>query len=348
MKILFLVTCSSSISLYSDSSARYRCYNPADDLSSQGALADVCHVAQLSRKLIGLYDVFIFCRPLYEGACKKAINLLKAQGKTIVADYDDLLFGKENAVYSPRYINQKSSKRFIFSANKSYTRALDFFDGFIASTVPLANQIKKLKPEAECCVVHNGINKRWFDLATRVKLSEKSRIGYFAGGACHNSDFRSITPALLRFLAEKKHCGLLLPEALSVDESLAASARLERFEKKHFLQLPEIMADCTVNIAPLLDNKFNRCKSSIKFLESAAVGVPLIASPIPDFMRFSSRGLWFAENEQEWLEHLKTSINQSSEQRAVLCDELRSTVYSEGLSFPQSMKLLNFLQEVTR
>ena len=342
MKVLFLASCSSQRNLYNDACVRYRCFNPAVDLVSERVVADVCHVAEFSSKFIDWYDVFIFCRPVYENECKNVIKLLKKQNKIIVADYDDLLFGKENAVHSPRYINKSSSERFIFSANKHYTEALKYFDFFTVSTEPLAQHIIKLKPEAKCCVVHNGVSKRWFDLAISVESFNKEQIGYFAGGACHNADFQSITPALRQFLENNSNSTLYIPEMLSVDDGLKQNDQLECFGKMHFLQLPEAIAKCAVNIAPLLENEFNRCKSAIKFLESAAAGVPVIASPIPDFKRFSSTGLRFAKTHQDWINHLSLFMDRRGEFQ----DELRDCVYSEGMSLPQSIKLLTFLQEV--
>lgn len=41
----------------------------------------------------------------------------------------------------------------------------------------------------------------------------------------------------------------------------------------------EIISDCDVVLLPLNDNEFNRCKSDLKFIESAAFGVVALASP---------------------------------------------------------------------
>ena len=342
MKVLFLATCSQRVNLYSNASVRYRCYNPAEDLNALGMLGNVCHVTDFCESWADYYDAFIFHRPTNESHCKNVILYLKGKSKVIIADYDDLLFGKENAVYSPSYINGSASKRLVIKANISYTKALEYFDLFTLSTEPLAEQINKIKPHALTCVVHNGISRKWFDIAGTAEHTGNKVIGYFAGGACHNKDFFSITTALANCLHSHDDIQLLIPEMLSFPEGVFADNKLSLFKRKHFLCLPETMAESSLNIAPLLNNEFNRCKSAIKFLESAAVGVPLVATSIPDFERFTSPGLRFAGTLEEWQAQLNDFKTNSISMRNMLRDH----VLSEGMSLEQSMKLAGFIQRV--
>src|SRR6202040_2211951 len=39
-------------------------------------------------------------------------------------------------------------------------------------------------------------------------------------------------------------------------------------------------------LAPLEENPFNRCKSSIKMLEGAAIGAPVLVSPVKPYIDF--------------------------------------------------------------
>lgn len=342
MKILFLAVGADPANLYGDASVRYRAFNTADDLRSVGVCADVCHVAQFAMSYLTQYNVFIFIRPIYEGACKKVIDLLKRHNKTIVADFDDLLFGEENVQYAPRFINGHGSKRFLAAAFHRYTQAVRCFDFFIASTYPLAEKIQQQKPDARCTVIHNGVSKRWFELAAKARKSDERRIGYYAGGACHNADFRRIGPALRRCLQAHPHVQLSLPEALALPEEIKGIPQLERFKKMHFLLLPNEMAKCSVTIAPLLENPFNACKSAIKFLESAAAGTPIVATSIPDFHRFACDGLRYADTLPQWTEQLTSLLEFSKKQRLAL----QEYIYAEGMSQPQSEKLLDFLYEL--
>ena len=44
-------------------------------------------------------------------------------------------------------------------------------------------------------------------------------------------------------------------------------------------QLPATMGDFDINLCPLIDNKFNRSKSNLKYLQGSALGIPTICSP---------------------------------------------------------------------
>jgi hypothetical protein len=61
-----------------------------------------------------------------------------------------------------------------------------------------------------------------------------------------------------------------------------------------------LISRCHVTLAPLEDTTFNRCKSGLKFIESALFSVPVIATPIPDMQRFKSSGILLAETADEF------------------------------------------------
>ncbi len=67
------------------------------------------------------------------------------------------------------------------------------------------------------------------------------------------------------------------------------------------------VAELDVGIAPLADTKFNRAKSWLKPLEYAALGVPFVASPTPEYERFGRDpclGL-YASRPRDWAAMLR-------------------------------------------
>lgn len=81
---------------------------------------------------------------------------------------------------------------------------------------------------------------------------------------------------------------------------------------------PSVIGEFTIGIVPLARNAFNDSKSWLKGLELAAVGVPVIASPTPDYLRlYSLGGCLLARNPDEWRDHLGKLLDNQSYRREV-------------------------------
>ncbi len=74
----------------------------------------------------------------------------------------------------------------------------------------------------------------------------------------------------------------------------------------------QIEAD--IALAPLVDNRFNRCKSFIKYYEYAANGLPCVFSSIPPYSEIINDGIngFLAMNEEEWEQKLEILIENPS------------------------------------
>lgn len=64
---------------------------------------------------------------------------------------------------------------------------------------------------------------------------------------------------------------------------------------------PYSVAELTVGLVPLLDTPFNRAKSWLKGIEYAALGVPFVASDLPEYRRLADLGAgMLASSPEEW------------------------------------------------
>ena len=94
------------------------------------------------------------------------------------------------------------------------------------------------------------------------------------------------------------------PEALS---EYSKSGKIEVHPGAVITNYPHKLADLDLDfaLAPLVDNEFNRCKSNIKWLETSAVGVPLLASRIdPTYVKYMPENQMFRD-ENELMAMLK-------------------------------------------
>jgi glycosyltransferase involved in cell wall biosynthesis len=166
----------------------------------------------------------------------------------------------------------------------SYQSAMSYADHFIVSTTALRNRIDSRfgKPVH---IVHNCLNSEIISASANARSQrevsgQKFVIGYASGSSTHDADLNAALPSIIRFLRDYP-----LVEFRCIGAVTLPSSMMEEFGSRIIIQppvnwrdLPSVLASFTIQIIPLAYSKFNKFKSHIRFLESAAVGVPVIAS----------------------------------------------------------------------
>ena len=212
----------------------------------------------------------------------RAITEMGKHGLKIVYDLDDNMWNipKYNPAYNV-FVDKEGFRRCAIETN------------VVTVSTP---QLKKVAEEninfrgLEFAVIPNAMDTRIFrPLPALEPDPDRPVLLAWAGTATHSMDllqvFREL-PALLR-KEPKMHLavtGMRVPE-------------LEAFDQFHQIdfvpvsQYPAALASWRFDImlAPLEDNPFNRCKSNIKILEAAAMGVPILVSPVTPYSDFAAR-----------------------------------------------------------
>jgi GT2 family glycosyltransferase/glycosyltransferase involved in cell wall biosynthesis len=150
------------------------------------------------------------------------------------------------------------------------------------STSALAENLAKVRDDVR--VVPNGLDERlWSAFPPGARPRQGPLRILFMGTATHDADFALVEPALSRInamFAEHVSIDLIgvssrgdLPPwinrvPMSVHAAASYPAFVNWFTQQHF----------DIGIAPLADTPFNRCKSAIKTLDYAALGLPVLAS----------------------------------------------------------------------
>lgn len=335
MKFLFVSHATDPHQLFKDPSVRYRCYNLAQDLSLLGHVAEVCHIRDVSPELVSRYDGVVFHRPYISRTLVRALKRLRARNIPALADYDDLIFSEAHIEYSPLIVNNRASKRVVIKKARRYAEALRLFDLVTVATTPLTDEVRQVHPAAEVHVIHNGLSMEWVRHAEQlaVALPERREIGYLPGTSSHDHDMDAIRSGVLGFLSDNPAYGLTVAGPLAFDPG-GLNERFRHEKPVPYYHLPLYLKRFWVTLAPLVDNPFNRCKSAIKYLESAALGVPVLATPIPDMARFKGTGVQLCELAQDFgvaLEKMKdddfyTEVVDSG--RRYVLNEASSMVYT--------------------
>jgi glycosyltransferase involved in cell wall biosynthesis len=88
-----------------------------------------------------------------------------------------------------------------------------------------------------------------------------------------------------------------------------------------------------IGLVPLQDTAFNRAKSALKALEFAAAGVPVIASPLPEFRDLQQRGLPIllaGPRRRDWTAAINRLLNMSEDQLRQVANNHRKWVQQNG------------------
>jgi hypothetical protein len=298
-----------------DPSVRYRAYHPAEVLSNRGHLCSIHSAAQFYKNPSFDYDVYIFHRPNMASAISRQIvRGLRRLGRTLIADYDDLIFGdEETALCSSAVKNNTLTPERAVDAFSSNLEGLRAFDRVTASTAPLAERVRESNPGASVQVVPNIVSDAVLTVqgsyGTHLRRRSSCVIGYFAGTKSHDRDFPVVEAALHRVLSENSHFQFLVVGPVAVPQRLASLPNVSVAPVVNYLRLPGLMSKCSTVIAPLEDSEFNACKSRVKFLEAALSGCRLVASPIPDMQVIGSDHLTLAANANDWYEALSEPLS---------------------------------------
>lgn len=305
---------------------RYRARLPAEALGLLNVASEVRHY--LDPALPGLCanaDVVVAYRV---PATVQVLDLLAAcrdRGTPVLCDFDDLIFDPELGAEIPALSLLPPDEAALWLEGvRRYRTTMEACDAFIASTEMLrrhAEGVVGLPAERFC----NGVGIRLARAASAELARPRSpgpvRFGYFSGTDTHDHDWAFVEGVIVETLdtytgVELWLGGLVRPSA-ALDRF---GPRVRRLPFLPWLELPAVLRDLDVNLAPLTpDSRFNEAKSAIKWLEAALTATPTVASgtdPFREAIDHGRNGL-LADNLAGWRDCLG---------RLVASEDLRETL----------------------
>jgi glycosyltransferase involved in cell wall biosynthesis len=193
-------------------------------------------------------------------------------------------------------------------------------DGVIVSSPALAERLQHLR--AGVLVVPNALDERLFERGP--ESAAKHRVGVtigYMGTFTHEADLRIVLAPLRSLL--RRHAGRVRFELVggasgerveSLFEGLPFRSRSTGGEDPYPRFVPWMRRHLAwdVAIAPLEDDAFTRCKSDLKYLDYAALGIPGVFSdvrPYRETVRHRETGLLAANDEKAWAGALEEIVN---------------------------------------
>ena len=255
-----------------DATSFYRCAGPLTSLVKEGHI-DVVFDNKLDWPTLKIADLVFFQRPGGEDAVE-LLKKAKDASIPVWADYDDLLVSvpKSNpnhALYSKPEVQS------------SVWAFLQHSEVLSVSTQFLADQFKAARTAAPV-VIPNA----WDDKLLPTKFDAAKPAIVWRGSATHDEDLYSIHNALPK-LKDLDWNFIGQPFWLTLSQLKEYSLVPWKDIHTYYKVLEYIRA--SVQIAPLADNGFNRCKSNIAWIEATRVGSIVVA---PDWAEWQKPGVY--------------------------------------------------------
>lgn len=311
MHVLFVTTARFDQSPYGDGSTRYRCFNLAEELKACGHRADVSTLSELSFQCLDRYDIISVLRPRHGQRLQRLINLAHQKNIHLVADFDDLIFDPELANEAPLVVNGFSTIERVQQTFARHRKALKQFDEITVSTEPLRASVQQFVNDRPVTLLRNGLSRYWLAHCENLQIekNELMTLTYLPGSRSHDEDFRQVQGAIAEWLQTSTQHRLQMIGDITIDANVLPVKQVHRLPPVSYFALPAIIQSSTATIAPLVSNRFNQAKSHIKFIESAALGVPVICSANSDLQTHRVEGLHIADTINDWSLALHTLSN---------------------------------------
>lgn len=323
-------------------SFRYRCYAMARALNRTrpGSATWIFQreIAVLEGALGGIRTL-VLARMPWTNALERLLVRAEAAGIDLVYDVDDLVFDPS---WSPAICNLVRTKNRI---------EVDYWFGYVARRFAvaerchrylathefLAERVRRCFPGRKVGVVPNVPTPEEFSESERIrgqKAAVRSAspflVGYFSGSMTHNDDFGMIEGDLLAFLDRHGEVVLRLGGYLELSSQwnrIRDEGRIQTMGLTDFLGLQWRIAECDLNLAPLVPGVFADCKTELKFFDAALVDVPTLASPTYAFREAIEDG----ENgvlagATAWLDALEELLGAGGEGRRAMAERARRDV----------------------
>jgi glycosyltransferase involved in cell wall biosynthesis len=316
-------------------SGYYRMQLPCQELQRLGYTTDIINhftidpqtmtgVKEVEDKLIPYdltkSDIVIFQMVYYE-ALLLVIDNLKNKGIFTVMEIDDdyLHLPASNPAFNSFHPKMRLEKdqddkpiyrlypyKVNFALDNLF-KAMARVDLIQTSTPELAEVYERYN---KVVVLPNYIDNSLYDSVPKVK-NDKVVVGWF-GTKTHIEDLRIVNgciPSTARLLIAG------FPEVIDVGlfKDLKDTILIPPYKpEQHTTELPKIIKQCDIGIAPLVECRFNECKSELKAIEFNAAGIPVIATDIAPYHRYvvhGENGFLVPKNKTKfWLRYLKMLV----------------------------------------
>ena len=273
-----------------DASAHYRITQPTAVLANQGVDAVIgdakaCDIGIKAAES----DLLVVQRP-HQHDILKMIDSAHEHGVAVCVDLDDDFdhLDRRHGMFHGITEQIKATTHLVCQAADVVT-----------VTTP---KLAEIYGYGHSVVIPNYVPRSMLDVfASDLKEPEDILVGWTGTVSSHPNDLQQMGNGLRRAIEESPGSRFVhIGNPQGVDKA-AGIRHLKSFGSLPYRNYLEAYASFDVAVAPLDDTTFNASKSALKGLEAAALGVPFVASPTPDYRRLATDGIGtLAANPSDW------------------------------------------------
>lgn len=229
---------------------------------------------------------------------------LATEGKPLIFELDDDLW--HLARHNPAYQFFHTEGRL-----ERLTECVRQATLVTCSTAPLACMLREFNPNVR--VIPNYIDNAL--LALPMPGDGPLTVGW-AGSHNHRHDLQSVSHTVRKVFRDEP----VTFHSVGFDaRRILAAGRGRHTGWSQSVVDYYTRIDFHIGLAPLEDTRFNRCKTPIKALEYAALGIPVVASNVGPYRQFVQHGVtgFLADTPGEWGDYLRLLIHDEPLRRSM-------------------------------
>jgi len=307
---------------------KFRVIQKVEALQALGYRSYYSHWQDVPRcvNLLQIATFVIFYRLADNELFRGYVGEARRLGLTAGYDIDDPIFDK-NVYASNRnlYFLSNAERNHLVDSSPSYLRAMEACDLLIFST-PGVQSLARQKLRKPSYVWRNAVDAETVHAAKLASYSPRLAstkdliIGYASGSRAHEADFREAESALLKIMKLHANAQLIIIGYHDLSPKLRELGdRISTVGFSDYESYISLVSHFDINIVPLLRDKFNDCKSAIRFLDAAVVGVPTVASRIGDFVNVVEDGVTglLARGSNSWFEQINSLVKNTQRRKTM-------------------------------
>lgn len=318
---------------------RYRAHQLAATHRAMGGEAQVLHHRhQGIPEAISHGGLVLFYRVPWSSWTRTCMEIVRDRGAAAVFSVDDLIFSPElrDRIPAVRALPPTEAEQWMEGVHRYQATA--HACGIVLASTPAIAQAAKGQGMAGL-IQPNGLSReiallsqeaRWSSRDDRARRRQEGtcRIGYLSGTTTHDADWALVEPAISKILEEDPAVELWLLGLVREGGALAGHSRVRRIGFRPYQELPRLQAELDIVLAPLEPElEFSEAKSAVKWLEAAALGIPVVASPTDPFRAVVEDGITgMLAGPMDWHERVSRLIS-NPDMRDCIGHAARAEVY---------------------